>query len=41
MDEELSCADIFDVDLTKLDPVVYSGRYHSIGKMLGEIGDFT
>ncbi len=41
MDEELSCADIFDVDLTKLDPVVYSGKYHSIGRMLGEIGDFT
>jgi len=22
------------------DPVIYSGRYHSLGKMLGEIGDF-
>ena len=40
MVEELVCRDIFDVDLTVLDPVVYSGRYHSIGKMLGEIGDF-
>ena len=40
MDENLVCKDIFDVDLTDLDPVIYSGRYHSIGKMLGEIGDF-
>ncbi len=40
MDERLICRDIFDVDLTVLDPVVYSGRYHSIGRMLGEIGDF-
>ena len=40
MDERLVCRDIFDVDLTKLDPVIYSGKYHSIGKMLGSIGDF-
>ena len=40
MDERLSPKDIFDVDLTVLDPVIYSGRYHSLGKMLGEIGDF-
>ncbi len=40
MDERLVCRDTFDVDLTVLDPVVYSGRYHSIGKMLGGIGDF-
>ena len=40
MDERLVCRDIFDVDLTVLDPVVYSGRYHSIGKFLGDIGDF-
>ena len=40
MDERLVCSDTFDVDLTVLDPVVYSGRYHSIGKMLGGIGDF-
>ncbi|MCR4885384.1 MAG: flavin reductase [Clostridiales bacterium] len=33
--------DAFDVDLTKLDPVIYSGKYHSIGKMLGCIGDFS
>lgn len=32
--------DIFDIDLTVLDPVIYSGRYHSLGKMLGKIGDF-
>ena len=40
MDERLSCKDIFDVDLTVLDPVIYSGKYHSLGKLLGSIGDF-
>ena len=40
MDERLSCRDTFDVDLTVLDPVIYSGRYHSLGKLLGGIGDF-
>ena len=40
MDERLTCKDIFDVDLTILDPVIYSGKYHSIGKLLGNIGDF-
>ena len=40
MDEMLSPENIFDIDLTILDPVIYSGRYHSLGKMLGEIGDF-
>ena len=40
MDERLACRDIFDVDLTVLDPVIYSGKYHSLGKVLGEIGDF-
>ena len=40
MDERLVCQDIFDVDLTILDPVIYSGKYHSIGKLLGSIGDF-
>jgi hypothetical protein len=23
-----------------LDPVIYSGKYHSLGKLLGNIGDF-
>ena len=40
MDERLSCKDTFDVDLTVLDPVIYSGKYHSLGKLLGGIGDF-
>ena len=40
MDERLVCRDIFDVDLTVLDPVIYSGKYHSIGQLLGNIGDF-
>ena len=41
IDEQLTCGDTFDVDLTKLDPVIYSGMYHSIGKLLGKIGDFS
>ena len=40
MDENVNCEDTFDVDLTEFDPVIYSGRYHSLGKMLGKIGDF-
>ena len=40
IDERLVCRDTFDVDLTVLDPVIYSGKYHSIGKVLGNIGDF-
>lgn len=40
MDERLVCRDPFDVDLTVLDPVIYSGKYHSLGKTLGNIGDF-
>ena len=40
IDERLSPRDIFDIDLTALDPVIYSGKYHNLGKMLGEIGDF-
>lgn len=40
MDENLVCRYNFDIDLTVLDPVIYLGRYHSLGKMLGEIGDF-
>ena len=40
MDERLSPIDIFDIDLSMLDPVIYSGKYHSLGKVLGNIGDF-
>ena len=40
MDERLSCRDLFDVDLTVLAPEIYSGKYHSLGKLLGDIGDF-
>ena len=32
--------DLFYPDLTLLDPVIYSGRYHSVDKCLGKIGDF-
>lgn len=40
VDEKLKCKDTFDVNLTELEPVIYSGMYHSIGKLLGKIGDF-
>ena len=39
IDEEIECKDTFDVDLTKLNPIIYSGKYHSIGKLLGCIVD--
>ena len=41
IDERLSPEDVRSVDLTKLDPIIYSGMYHSIGKNLGKIGDFS
>lgn len=41
IDAQLACADPRDIDLTKLDPVIYSGMYHSIGKHLGKIGEFS
>lgn len=40
MDERMNCRDTFDVDLTLLDPVIYSGKYHSLGEILGGIGVF-
>ena len=40
MDERISPKNTFDIDLTELDPVIYSGKYHSLGEKLGEIGDF-
>ena len=40
MDENVFCENTFDVDLTKFDPVIYSGKYHSLGNVLGKIGDF-
>lgn len=41
VDEDLACDGTFDIDLTKFDPIVYSGMYHSVGKLLGKIGDFS
>jgi len=41
IDERVGFRDTFDVDLTQLDPVVYSGMYHSIGSLLGKIGEFS
>ncbi len=40
IDARLNPEDTFDVDLTTLDPVIYSGRYYSLGESLGKIGDF-
>ena len=40
IDERLDPKDTFDVDLKVLDPVIYSGKYHSLGDVLGDIGDF-
>lgn len=40
IDESIEIGDTFDIDLTKFDPVIYSGQYHSLGKHLGKIGDF-
>ena len=39
VDERID-ADAWGLDLTELDPVIYSGKYHSIGECLGEIGDY-
>ncbi len=41
IDETVTVKDAFDVDLTLFDPIIYSGMYHSIGKKLGRIGDFS
>ncbi|MCR4738811.1 MAG: flavin reductase [Lachnospiraceae bacterium] len=38
MDAQLDPEDTFDVDLMALDPVIYSGRYYSLGNSLGKIG---
>ena len=40
IDEKIDIRGPFGIDLTAFDPVIYSGRYHSIGKYLGKIGDF-
>lgn len=39
VDERID-VDTNGIDLTRFDPVIYSGNYHSIGKYLGMIGDF-
>lgn len=41
VDENMSVQDTFNINLEKLDPVIYSGMYHSIGNLLGKIGDFS
>lgn len=38
IDKDLDISD--GIDLTQLNPVIYSGHYHSIGEHLGKIGDF-
>lgn len=39
MDENVPVGN-FGIDLTLLDPVIYSGDYHSLASHLGRIGDF-
>jgi len=41
VDERLEYKDTFGVNLMELDPVIYSGMYHNVGKLLGKIGDFA
>ena len=41
IDARLDPEDTFDVDLKVLDPVIYSGRYYSLGQSLGKIGDLS
>lgn len=38
IDSDIDVSD--GIDLTRFDPVIYSGHYHSIGNHLGKIGDF-
>lgn len=40
IDETIEVGDTFDIDLTRFEPIIYSGQYHSLGKHLGKIGDF-
>lgn len=39
LDQEVD-AEGWGIDLTALDPVIYSGHYHSLGKYLGTTGDY-
>ncbi len=40
IDENIMVGDTFEINLEQFEPVIYSGQYHSIGRRLGEIGDF-
>lgn len=40
-DECINPKDTFDVDIAKLDPVIYSGKYYKLGEKLGEIGEVS
>ncbi len=40
IDENINVGNTFEVNLIPFEPVVYSGQYHSLGKHLGQIGDF-
>ena len=40
-DDQLESADPLDVNLSKLEPVIHNGMYHSIGNLLGKTGDFS
>lgn len=40
IDERIDVSDTFGINLVQFDPVIYSGQFFSLGKYLGNIGDF-
>ena len=40
IDESIDVTDVWSVDLTKFDPIIYSGQFFSLDRKLGRIGDF-
>lgn len=41
MDERLDPKDTFDVDISLLEPVIYSSYYYKLGEKLGQIGEMS
>lgn len=41
VDERLDPKDTFDVDISLLDPVIYSSYYYKLGEKLGQIGEMS
>ena len=40
IDESIDVPDMWSVDLTRFDPIIYSGQFFSLDRKLGGIGDF-